>query len=160
MGASRLLSDLRAAGFNLRPDGDRLLVWPASRLNDGLRAEIRKHKAGLLALLGDSGAMHTWWRIRFADGRPTIECAYSPAASRAEVLAIHHDASDAEPFEPPVRRPDRPLSPCEEATIRRWLERIGETDRETIEAVIQQCRRDDGARRYFLRCAFVGKSAA
>ncbi len=49
--AAHLLADLRAAGFSLVAEGDRLLVSPASRLTDELRRTIREHKPDLLACL-------------------------------------------------------------------------------------------------------------
>ncbi len=50
MGAARLLADLNAAGFTLTADGERLLVAPADRLTDELRAAIRRYKPVLLAV--------------------------------------------------------------------------------------------------------------
>ncbi|MGB9670678.1 MAG: hypothetical protein ACPLXR_05955 [Halothiobacillaceae bacterium] len=51
MNAAALLADLRAAGFALHPDGDRLIVSPASKLTPAQREAIREHKPGLLACL-------------------------------------------------------------------------------------------------------------
>ncbi|QIK38103.1 hypothetical protein GWK36_09015 [Caldichromatium japonicum] len=51
MHAADLLADLRAAGFDLLPDGDLLIVSPASRLTPAQREAIRAHKPGLLACL-------------------------------------------------------------------------------------------------------------
>jgi hypothetical protein len=51
MDAARLFADLRAAGFDLTADGDRLIVWPASRLTQAQRHAIRENKPGLLACL-------------------------------------------------------------------------------------------------------------
>ena len=41
MGARELLSELAGAGFELETDGDRLVIRPASRLTDDLRAAVR-----------------------------------------------------------------------------------------------------------------------
>lgn len=45
------LASLQSAGFVLRPEGDSLLVSPASKLTAEQKAGIRQHKAELLALL-------------------------------------------------------------------------------------------------------------
>lgn len=51
MTAHDLLGELRRAGFTLDVAGKALLVAPAGRLNDSLRAWIRFHKESLVALL-------------------------------------------------------------------------------------------------------------
>ena len=51
MGAAQVLSRLRAAGFDVHADGDRLKVAPASLLDDSTRSSIKAYKAALLALL-------------------------------------------------------------------------------------------------------------
>ena len=51
MTATALLEQVRAAGFRLRVDDDVLMVSPASRLTDGMRATIRAHRPALVALL-------------------------------------------------------------------------------------------------------------
>lgn len=51
MGARELLHDLGAAGFSVRVVDDTVLVKPASRLNDEMRAAIRSAKPELLHLL-------------------------------------------------------------------------------------------------------------
>ena len=56
MAASSLLAELRAAGFTLAADGSRLRVAPADSLTDELRAGIREHRAGIVALLAAEAA--------------------------------------------------------------------------------------------------------
>ncbi len=51
MAARDLLHQMLAAGFTLGQAGDKLLVTPADRLTDELRASLRACKAELLALL-------------------------------------------------------------------------------------------------------------
>lgn len=51
MGAAELLLRTRTAGFVLDVADGKLLVTPASKLTDALRAELRNHKPALLALL-------------------------------------------------------------------------------------------------------------
>lgn len=51
MGARDLLARLAAAGVTVAAEGDRLLIRPASRLTDDLRAELRAEKPAVLALL-------------------------------------------------------------------------------------------------------------
>ena len=53
MGARDLLADLADAGLRVTVDSDRLLIRPASRLTDGMRAALRDAKAELLVLLRD-----------------------------------------------------------------------------------------------------------
>lgn len=49
MGARDLLAELACLGVTVTADGDRLLIRPASKLTDELRAALRAHKAELLA---------------------------------------------------------------------------------------------------------------
>ena len=54
--SSLLVEKLRAAGFTLTAEGSRLRVAPADKLTDELRAHIREHRAGLIALLAAESA--------------------------------------------------------------------------------------------------------
>ncbi len=54
-GLRELLAEVRRRGIELEPAGDRILVRPRSRLDDRLRAEIRRHKPELLRLLARTG---------------------------------------------------------------------------------------------------------
>jgi hypothetical protein len=49
--APALLQQLRAAGFELTADGDRLRIRPADRVTPALRDQIARHKSELLAAL-------------------------------------------------------------------------------------------------------------
>jgi len=49
--AQTLIADFRKRGIRLMPDGDSLIVEPASRLSDADRAAIRQYKPLLLVLL-------------------------------------------------------------------------------------------------------------
>jgi hypothetical protein len=60
----------------------------------------------------------------------------------ASILKPHRDEV--------IRLLTAPLSPGEEAAILNWLAAIGEDDPSTIGEVIENCRRDAEARRYFL----------
>ena len=51
MGASQVLDGLRAGGFTLKADGDRLTVSPGGKLAEADRLAIRAHRAELLALV-------------------------------------------------------------------------------------------------------------
>ena len=51
MTATELLTTLRARGFDVTAEDDRVLVGPAAGLTDDLRRAIRTHKPALLALL-------------------------------------------------------------------------------------------------------------
>ena len=54
MGARELLSELAGAGVSVQADRDRLVIRPASKLTEPMRAALRDAKPELLALL--SGA--------------------------------------------------------------------------------------------------------
>ena len=51
MGAHDLLADLAGAGLSVTAEGDHLVIRPASRLTDPMRAALREAKLELLALL-------------------------------------------------------------------------------------------------------------
>lgn len=51
MGARDLLDGLAEAGISVAVDGDKLVIRPASRLTDDIRAALRASKPELLALL-------------------------------------------------------------------------------------------------------------
>jgi hypothetical protein len=51
MGAADFLTRLTAAGFRLRASGDVIVVAPASKLTDDIRAEIRQSRREMLVLL-------------------------------------------------------------------------------------------------------------
>jgi len=54
MGAPDLLQYLRATGFSLTADGDCLVVRPAAKLTDDIRAALRQAKPELLVLLSEA----------------------------------------------------------------------------------------------------------
>ena len=51
MGTRDLLEDLAGAGLSVTAEGDRLVIRPASKLTDSLRAALRDAKPELLVLL-------------------------------------------------------------------------------------------------------------
>lgn len=51
MGARELLANLAGAGLSVIADGDRLVIRPASKLTDDMRAALRDVKREVLALL-------------------------------------------------------------------------------------------------------------
>ena len=51
MGARDLLEDLAGAGLSVTAEGDRLVIRPASKLTDPMRAALRDAKPELIALL-------------------------------------------------------------------------------------------------------------
>lgn len=51
MGARDLLADLTGAGLSVTANGDRLVIRPASKLSDPMRAALRESKPELLKLL-------------------------------------------------------------------------------------------------------------
>lgn len=56
MSAIELLEKLDALGISCTPDGERLLVRPASKLPPNLAEEIKVHKAELLAICREPDA--------------------------------------------------------------------------------------------------------
>ncbi len=81
MGARELLSDLAGAGLSVKADGDRLVIRPASKLTDPMRAALRDAKPELLALLlgrtmRPSNAVVVGWTdgdiARFTDRRARL----------------------------------------------------------------------------------------
>ena len=55
MGARDLLADLASAGLSVTAEGDRMVIRPASKLTDPVRAALRDAKPELLALLRGPG---------------------------------------------------------------------------------------------------------
>ena len=65
MGARDLLTDLAGAGLRVTAEGDRLVIRPASKLTDCMRAALRVAKPELLALLrGEPDRTHARRRDR------------------------------------------------------------------------------------------------
>src|SRR5690348_15936849 len=94
---------------------------PATSKNSDGGNEGRKNNQ-----IASSGAPR-WWRIHYHD-RESVEVVYSPLATHAQILEWEPDAVKVEPFEPVREKPDEPLKLEQEAVIRAWLRRIGETD--------------------------------
>lgn len=77
-----LLDHLRTLGFTIEPDGDTLIVSPASRLTDALREAIRQAKPDVLALLwADSLREH------FEERAAILECDGGLSRHEAEANA-------------------------------------------------------------------------
>ena len=57
MGARDLLADLADAGLRVTTDGDHLVIRPASKLTDPMRAALREAKPELLTLLAAQSPM-------------------------------------------------------------------------------------------------------
>ena len=120
MGAREVLRDLTGAGFSVEVAGDRLLVGPASKLTDDLRAAVRAAKPDLLALLnrphkltlaeGDAAHAEPWdeagaLHLRDAQGDDRalcVECRHLAGhgssawrCGNADVAGIGRDLPDA-----------------------------------------------------------------
>lgn len=59
MMAPDFLTQIRASGLSVKLDGDRLQVWPGSRLTPELSETIRTHKPDIVEALGV--ASWCWW---------------------------------------------------------------------------------------------------
>lgn len=57
MSAFTLYLALHRAGLQIATDGEQLIVVPADKLTDELRAAIRQHKSGLIELLQSAHRM-------------------------------------------------------------------------------------------------------
>lgn len=78
MGARDLLARLAGAGVSVAADGDRLLIRPASRLTDDLRAELRAAKPAVLALLAAPVGSQSAQPVALAGG-PLTNGDFAPA---------------------------------------------------------------------------------
>lgn len=77
MGARDLLAELADLGVTVTADGDKLVIRPASRLTDDLRAALRAHKAELLAAASSvppEGHLATIARRLPPDTRQVLDC--------------------------------------------------------------------------------------
>lgn len=90
MKAEGLLSALLARGVRLIPDGDGLIVEPASGLTDADRHAIRARKPQLLALLRSGPSEDRAARTRSV--RPDSHHPPFPPEVRAKIEAIEADA--------------------------------------------------------------------
>jgi hypothetical protein len=97
---------------------------------------------------GDPATASYWWLIHYPD-RHSVQVAYCPDVTHAEILAWHPNAVAAEPFTPAIRQPSAPLTAKEETAIRAWLALIEETDPVSVAEVVSKCQRDADARDYF-----------
>ncbi len=82
MNPSALLAYLRVSGFTIQPDGDALIVSPASRLTDALREAIRQTKPDLMALLWAENL-----REHFEERAAILECDGGLSRNEAEANA-------------------------------------------------------------------------
>lgn len=120
---------------------------------------IREHKAGIVELLKGGEEVpaptapdpdaHRTWLVHFSGRRP-MQVTFVPDATRAEVLKRYSQATGADPYQHPDQAPTAPMTAPEQASIRDWLSRIGETDQMTITEVLTRCEQDQDARAYFL----------
>jgi hypothetical protein len=126
-------------GGKIKATGDRATVTQWLPL-------IQQHKAGIIGLLtAAEPSTAAYWRVHFADREP-VELVCSPAATRTEVLRGYPDAVAAHPFTPIIRQATAPMTAAEEAAVRAWLARIGET---AVAEVLARCQRDADAREFF-----------
>lgn len=102
MGARDVLNALADAGLSVQADGDRLVIRPASRLTDALRANVRSAKPGLLALLTAGSPPAGPYRLTPAAADLAHAQPWSEAdCQRFTVRVVHlvrrgFDASDAD----------------------------------------------------------------
>lgn len=88
MGARDLLDDLHSAGVTVTADGDRLVIRPASKLTDDMRAALRAAKAELLAELGARQAPSAAPLRRFRLVPANADRCHSPAWDDTEIATF------------------------------------------------------------------------
>lgn len=81
MEAINYIEKVRAAGFDLAAEGDRLLVCPVDRLSDEQRQFLRAHKTEILAALQSPGS------VLDADGGHDLAAANCPLSARLAIAA-------------------------------------------------------------------------
>ena len=116
MGARELLHELVGAGFSVEAAGDKLVIRPASKLTDELRAGLRQAKPELLALLSDPevesarAAMH---RLGYCDAEAEAQLQAVLQSVPAATVAADLQAIGDERGLPPtkVAEPERYVAP-------------------------------------------------
>ena len=103
MTAAAILKETAAAGvtLSLSPAGGVKATGEQAAVDRWLAA-IREHKGGLVALLAEAANIQPFgvsrcWRLHFPD-RNSLEVAFSPAVSHAEVMRLYPETIAAEPF--------------------------------------------------------------
>lgn len=165
MGARELLRELTGAGFSVEVEGDKLMIRPASRLTDALRAELRAAKPGLMTLLqGESSAaairahareaMH---RLGYCDGEAEAQLQETLETVPAAIVAADLQAIGAERGLPPV--PDPAQEVYTERLKRRGLPlaviatiapKLAQRDRECVDLrSCSECARFERGRPWF-----------
>jgi hypothetical protein len=128
-------SDKRGFGtFGTPPIEEKNSLFP----NSGRDSEPRTEKS--------------WrWRVDFID-HESLTVSFTPAVSHAEALEQYPNAVAAEPVPDSTTGAVDPvqMTPEDEATIRAWLDHIGETDLAAIAEVLDKCLHDPDARTYYL----------
>jgi len=141
MDAAEILHALADQGFSVAIKGGGLSIVPASRLSDTLRAEIRAHKAELIACLtqaaNDDPDRHHTWLVTLPTGE-RFSSMFCPPLSLAEVQARYPGAR----LTPEPDRPARPIAPTTLAVIHAWLDHIGEDDAQTRREFVEGLERD------------------
>jgi hypothetical protein len=131
MDATTYIHKVRSAGFDLRADGDRLLVSPFDQLSDSQRQFLRDHKPAILAALRSPGAIlddgQSGNDIEVANQEPILATAYTPAGDLVMVPATSaaHAAWIERMNPPPVPVPMVRCADCQRATITNGIAACG-----------------------------------
>ncbi len=177
MGAAELLQHARAAGFRLSVADGNLLVTPASKMTDNLRAALRAAKSDLLALLLTrtcTGCLHLL--RRGTCGEPVAAGLLPPAEAFGIVWPPegHGTACRAFTCKMPMAAANRPHrltkadadrchAPCwADAEIAAFTERtarfaqMGRADADELAELLTLRDRDGDDRRFCLECSWLG----
>ena len=102
MGARDLLSSLAGAGLSVTVEAGRLVIRPASKLTDDLRAALREAKFELLALLADDQA-----QVDQPDGHAAVDQAPARTCAGCQNLTRRKTCTDpaAAGLDPPHGHP-------------------------------------------------------
>jgi hypothetical protein len=149
MTAPAILAAARAQGVSVTlVPGGTLAVRGPPEARGRLLPAIRESKPALVEAL----TPHRRWLVRFPDVAP-IDLVCCPPATRSGLLEQYPNAAGLEPYDPPPRTPNAPLSDADGARVRAWLTYIGEADTATVGEVLDKCEPNREARAYFLRRA-------
>ena len=88
MNALDLLDRIAAAGLDIEPDGDRLIVGPRELLTNEFREAVRANRDALLELLR---AKHWHWQVSLPDRAP-FRVWVAPGADRAWMANVYPNA--------------------------------------------------------------------
>jgi hypothetical protein len=151
MGANDLIFSLRQSGFSITLHDDRLQIAPAEKLTNELKQSIRQMKSEILILLEAETNQLVFWRWLVTLPDKQIIIANSPETSLAEMRTWYPKAVAIQPANLIKKSHEcKQISTAQEASIKSWLDSIGETDTAIINDVLDRCMADADALAYYI----------